>query len=107
MTTPLWIWAIFHALGLVGSFWSDPQIRMVKICMMLASLMIGLVTLGTGHTNVFLLVTMPAVIITFLSLILSLAVKPPNNDNEKIAGEHAMEGTIRLAVILACWVTAL
>lgn len=106
MTTSLWIWTVFHALGFLGSFYAAPNIRMVKICMILASLMVGIVTLGTGHTTIFLITAMPAVFVTYGSSFHALVITPPNSENEKSASDHAMEATIRLAIILSCWLTA-
>lgn len=106
MTTPLWIWTGYHAIALIGHTLSKKDTASLNFATTLMSWMIWAAMLYTGHDGWFLWSNLPVISLVFLAALAKFGVQPPKPDDIETATQTVWAATLRLGVVLACWLLA-
>lgn len=102
MTTAIWIWTAFHALGALGEALGKGGTKSTGIALTSISWMSGAALLWSKHTTWFIIFNAPLIA---MMVMISLAYlgKPPHPDNEDKAQSIAWAAALRLFTTLTCW----
>lgn len=104
MTLPLYIWSIFHVIGLIFSISTSSEKS--SFAFITSSWMIGAAMLYSHHEILFLLTNAAFIALIYFASFVKFGVEPPGPNDKETATTAVLGMTIRLAVVLACWLTA-
>jgi hypothetical protein len=106
MDTSLVIWSAYHAIALIGHMFSQKETASFNFATTLMSWMVWAAMLYTGHDGWFLWSNLPVIFIVFLVAVAKFGVQPPKPGDVETATQAIWAATLRLGVVLACWILA-